>query len=438
MHRPNPARPLRALAASALVVGAIALGACSPPASSPSPSATDSSPAKPNAEEQRVAAAATKKVAAAQIAVSGLAEIVDGFRAALKGEKPDTVVETATKAGTDLWARAVATAQGTIAELPAAKDEDRGLYWARLTMRVALEDWAGGHGDRGARLADAVDALEYASRGYGDATFTADGARHVMLSGFDPFGDWKKEPFLSNPSGAIALHLDGRTIDTPQGPVVFQAVMLPVSWAEFDRGVVERAYAPVLAPGDADADVVATISQGVYPEFSIEQWAGAFRDGAPDNRGEGAPEGFREEVPAATGFPQPPKTLQFIETTLPYEAMIAAGTTPSAVKLNPIACTSKTEARGDDDTTCDIVPPAPDALAASGSGGAYLSNESMYRANRLRIGLGRDDVRGGHLHTPVPDYTGVDDTGRGEAFEAQRHAVVDQAQALLLAAATAG
>ena len=67
----------------------------------------------------------------------------------------------------------------------------------------------------------------------------------------------------------------------------------------------------------------------------------------------------------------------------------------------------------------------------AGGGGDYLSNESMYRANRLRLGLSATAVLGGHLHTPVLGQP-VDPTALTDAaFERDRRVIADQVAALV-------
>jgi hypothetical protein len=81
--------------------------------------------------------------------------------------------------------------------------------------------------------------------------------------------------------------------------------------------------------------------------------------------------------------------------------------------------------------------PSPDSTAAAGTGGDYLSNESMYRSNRLRQGLHAWDVPGGHLHISALTYPEDPGVVTDDAFEADRKAVVDQTVALVRAAAGA-
>ncbi len=81
--------------------------------------------------------------------------------------------------------------------------------------------------------------------------------------------------------------------------------------------------------------------------------------------------------------------------------------------------------------------PAPGSRAASAPGGNYLSNESMYRTNRLRLGAGLPQLPGGRLH--ISALVHPDDPGAltSPAFEADRQAVVDQTVALVEAAGRA-
>src|SRR5918998_1017780 len=81
--------------------------------------------------------------------------------------------------------------------------------------------------------------------------------------------------------------------------------------------------------------------------------------------------------------------------------------------------------------------PSEGSRAASGPGGNYLSNESMYRSNRLRIGMQAEDVPGGHLHISALVYPEDPAVLTGPEFEADRRAVVDQTIALVAAAGAA-
>jgi hypothetical protein len=86
----------------------------------------------------------------------------------------------------------------------------------------------------------------------------------VLVSGFDPFstansanspqppqaGDW-------NPSGSAALAMDGLTLNLGgRNRAAVEGVVMPVSFRQFDEGIVER----VINRADTDVDAVITVS----------------------------------------------------------------------------------------------------------------------------------------------------------------------------------
>ncbi|GMA29489.1 hypothetical protein [Arenivirga flava] len=411
-------RPLIALGAGALLVAGLA----APAQAAPSPRLETTGA---DVEEQRlplVRPRDSEPFSQRMIDGTGLAGTVDGFAAALAAAEPASVDELVRSTGRELWSGALEHAQDADA---AIRYEDRGLYWARLALREDLKAWAASGGVDQQRLTDLLQVLEEASRGLDELGFDADpGVTKVMISGFDPF---QLDDLLerSNPSGAAALSLSGRIIETDAGPVQIQAVVLPVTWSRFDGGIVEDAYGPQLQAGDAAPQMAMTISQG-RSGYDIERWASIWRGGFADNLNEE----FEGEAPDAPGWPQTVDGAQFIETTLPADAMLAAGTGPFAVQLNHGHAYSFAEDRTPfvEVGTTDTTPPPAGAFAVSGGGGDYLSNESMYRVNRLRVGLGLDEVAGGHLHVPVLDYMDL---------AANRATNVEQTQQLILAAAAA-
>jgi len=177
-----------------------------------------------------------------------------------------------------------------------------------------------------------------------------------------------------------------------------------------------------------------TISQGNRGVMNIEQWAGAWRGGSPDNNNEGV----AEPVPPAPRWPQPQPQPEFIETTLPWAAMVAAGTGPWPTALNPRLCEWPAGTRPDPAAVrCHNNGPTPGSQAQSGGGGNYLSNESMYRSNRLRLALGATDIPGGHLHISALVYPADPLVIIDEAFAADRAATIDQTVELVKAAASA-
>jgi pyrrolidone-carboxylate peptidase len=362
-------------------------------------------PAVPlSVEEQRLADGTTGPEL---VAGGGFAGLVAEFRATVCANGD------AVAAGRQLWRAAVDRAQGR--RDPGALDaaDDRPLYWARLQMSAALRRSPGG-------TPAVLRAFDRASRGVG----SAEPGVTALVSGFDPFGFFG-DLRPSNPSGSAALQLDGRTLETPAGPVTVRAVVFPVTWGAFDEGIVEEAFGPALRDGPPVALV--TISQG--GSFAVEQWAAGWRTDHPDNADVSAP----GPVPVAAGWPQAPETL--IETTLPADRMAAVD---PRVSVNPYYCVWPAgSAPGTGQRVCryDGTPPLPGETGAAGGGGDFLSNESMYRANRLRLGLGATGVRGGHLHippVPLPADGALSDAASTDA----RRAITELTIRLVGAAAT--
>ncbi|MEV7046281.1 hypothetical protein [Amycolatopsis sp. NPDC051061] len=387
-----------------------------------------SDPATPlTVEEQRLTAtlpAGGPAVGPELVRLAGLdpfvAEVKHDLCAARTPRRAERVV---TQAGDRLWRTAVDRAQGRRPDLGTLdRFDDRPLYWARLQLSSAIRQWTSFPSRRDALLT----AFDRGSRGLDDVRFPLGKTRRIMVSGFDPFQLDGPGITISNPAGASALQLDGRVLDTPSGPAVVQAVSFPVVWGYFDQGIVEAAYGTALRDRARRPDVVLTISQGRPGRFDVERWAGAWRGGFPDNNNVSVTGG----VPPAAGWPQP--DVQFIETTLPYARMLeVTGAYP--VNFNQAFCVWPDSAHpGVGTPVCRSDAPAPGEIAASGGGGNYLSNESMFRANRVRLGLGLTSVAGGHLHTPVLGQpTGLTDPD----FEARRQAIASEVIALTSAAA---
>ncbi|MBB4678264.1 hypothetical protein [Crossiella cryophila] len=358
------------------------------------------------------------------LAAGGFDGMVARFRARLCSVGAGGVRGAAAAAGTELWRGAVERAQGKRPGMGTlAVTDDRPLYWARLRMSALLRQWRPGvGGDRAVLLRE----FDRASRGVRSVDLPAGVARRVLVSGFDPFGFGDSDLRGGNPAGAAALRLDGTVVRTDNGPAVVEAVVLPVLWDAFADGVVEDAFGTAFRrPGRAPT-LIMTISQGAG--FNVERWAAGWRGGQPDNNDIGR----NGLVPATQGFPQP--GLSFVETSLPYARMVSAATGPDPVSLNQWFCYWPGQPGvGDSECRTEGTPP-PGAAAEMGSGGNFLSNESMYRANRVRIGLGAHGVPGGHLHVP-----GVQTPASGALtdaeFERRSAEVVGQIAALVGVAA---
>ncbi len=389
-------------------------------------------------EEQRIGLPLVEdgESAAAQfLRAAGVEEAVAQFSAELcAAQDLAAAEELVTRHGEALWELALARAQGEREIGTIDRYDDRPLYWARLHMTRAVRQWEAPVEMTVVQRNALVHLLDHASRGLTTIEWPQEpaGAKRVMISGFDTFS-LDQSLRNSNPSGATALQLDGQTLETDAGPVVVQSVVLPVNWTDFDEGIVEDAFGQVLVTGENRADLIMTISQTGRGKMDIEQWAANARGGFPDNNRNM----LFGPVSRPSHWPQPFDSPQWIETTLPYERMIAAGTGPWPVTLNDGICEwpagtfpSPSAVRCQDD-------PSEGSTAASGPGGSYLSNESMYRSNRLRIGLQAWDVPGGHLHISALEYPQDLSVLTSPEFEADRRAVVDQTIALVAAAGAA-
>ncbi|MFB7664146.1 pyroglutamyl peptidase [Kitasatospora sp. NPDC056138] len=362
----------------------------------------------------------------------GFARFAERFPATLHEARGVRAAERLVDAwGTALWQAAVDRAQGRWpggdgpGDGPAPGD-DRPLYWTRLAMADRLERWQPRFPVDRAALRT---RFEDASRGLRDNGFRPrPGVRRIFVSGFDPF-NLDRDVRTANPSGAAALALNGRRITLDDGTrAEVRAVVLPVRYADFDRGLVERAFAPRMAAGPRAADLITTISQGYPDRFTLEEWAGRARSADPHTDNDGLLSGGTRDRPVtAPGMGLGP---EFIRSTLPAGAMTAAADTPYPVLLN----SAVTEIPAGGTSPADRTDgPTPGARAVAGGGGGYLSNEVAYRSNRLRLEL-RPGLPGGHLHTPV--LTGLPADGTlltGPEFEANQAAITAEILAVLKA-----
>ncbi len=374
--------------------------------------------------------------AAAQfLRASGFDRLVTQFseqlRCALTLAQATEVVRTG---GQRLWDSAVARAQGRLELGTLDRYDDRPLYWARTSMTAAVRTLEADYLTMGAQRQGLIRLLDRNSRGMAPGAWPQDleSATRMMVSGFDVYS-LDESLRNSNPSGASALQLDGRTFSTAHGPVTVRAVILPVNYTDFDQGIVEDAFGPVLRTGDDRTDMIMTISMTARGRMDIEKWAANARGGSPDNNRNqhfGA-------VSRPSHWPQPFDSPDWIETTLPYEAMIAARTGPWPVVLREGICEWPAGTFPDPTQLRCQPDPSAGSTAAAGTGGDYLSNESMYRSNRLRWGLQAWDIPGGHLHISALEYPAQPEVLTDDAFEADRRAIVDQTIALVESAGTA-
>lgn len=108
--------------------------------------------------------------------------------------------------------------------------------------------------DGGARGMTTIDWSRVASDGLDPGAVI----RHVLVTGFDPYTGGPRPPTASdwNPSGAAVMRLDGEQLRVGAELVAIEGVVYPVSFAQFDTGIVER-----VVSGEApSADAVITVS----------------------------------------------------------------------------------------------------------------------------------------------------------------------------------
>ncbi|MFD3522825.1 pyroglutamyl peptidase [Streptomyces sp. NPDC058653] len=323
---------------------------------------------------------------------SGFDRVAPEFAASLRHAGSYAQAERAAVLhGERLWQRAVDRAQGRgPAGGELSRDDDRPLYWARLAMTRELRAWHAESGLSEAAGVRLLERLESASRGQDSMAFgdgRAKGLKRIVVTGFDPF-TLDRDIRISNPSGAVALALDGTVIRTADGPARVETAVFPVRWGDFADGTVERALRRALPR----ADLFVTVSQGRVGRIDVERYNGAWRGGFGDN------ENLSETglVPVKDPATQP----QWTVTSLPHAALVAADTGRFPVYDN----TSVTEIPAGG--TAPVVRPngpTPGSAARAGGGGDYLSNEIAYRATLLRDRLGLD-IPGGHVHTPVLEF----------------------------------
>lgn len=411
------------LAALALTSTALAPATAAPPGSARAADCFDTS-ADQTVEQARLDRRAPRLV----LARSGADARVEAFATALcrapAGPKARLVVQ---RHGSALWRWATARAQArtdVAGTLPGG--DDRPLYWARVAMTRLLTQWQAPEKLAPGTRERLLERLETTSRGQ-DTLRThraSDGrrVRQVVVTGFDPF-TLDQDTRIGNPSGAVALALDGREIRTKRGWIRIETAVFPVRWDDFADGEVERTLAPQVVRG---LDALVTVSQGRPDQFDLEVWNGDHRGGFADN------ENLERTgtIPIPEGYPTVTPQPEFTRTNLPVKRMKKRDTGDYRVLVNR-EITERDPATGEERTHTDGPTPGWEALV--GSPGDYLSNEIAYRATLLRDGAEADNV-GGHVHTPVlgvPRKHRISDRG----FVQRRDAIVEQTRALVRAAA---
>ncbi len=257
--------------------------------------------------------------------------------------------------GQKLWKAALDRVQGRKVEGTLPQSDDRMLYWARLTMTLALRQWKPDFALSPEQRAALELVFEKASRGQDSIDFP-EGPKYkrILVSGFDPFtlgqpgGDWQLSIRIGNPSGATILSLDGNTVALADGTTaVIRTFILPVNYGPFIAGMQEDTLGPWFKSGAKRVDASITVSQG-RNQFDLELYNGRYHMSSAGND---------NVMPACSdrgGFPasldcdiHPPERWlgyaskpwqrdappQFTSASLPFQKMIDANT--GAGILNP-------------------------------------------------------------------------------------------------------
>jgi pyrrolidone-carboxylate peptidase len=310
--------------------------------------------------------------------------------------------------GTRLWQQAVRDVQSGFID-------DRPLYWGRLMMqnqlsqlraRFSVADW---------QKAILQKTIEKASRGLSDIQFSPANDINILLTGFDPFF-LDKDISQSNPSGVVALALDGYRFTVNGKKVQIETAMIPVRFNDFDMGLIESLLTPWYR--NRQVQMVLTVSMG-RDGFDLERFPGL-------NRSAQAPDNLNAFTHATPKQPKPPQLNgrqlmgpEFVEFSLPASAMMAV--------KGPFAITDNhqvtTLAKGQFNATS--LAGLESEVSVEGSGGGYLSNEISYRSLLLKQQFGLS-IPIGHIHTPKV-------SGHDPLNEAK---IVEQVRAMIEAAAS--
>lgn len=352
--------------------------------------------ALPTSEERRlfptsVANAANPTVPVKLVVGAGFEPLLPAFTRALATARNLRRAKQIVRIhGRKLWQAATGRAQG-------ADSDDRPTYWARLQMTRALRQWQPAFGLTDIQRTELLELFERASRGMETASFGREAdVKRILISGFDPFGFPNPSGDIrqSNVSGAAALALDGQRLVQGGVSAQIEAVVFPVRYADFNRGMVESHLRPHLT-GPRPPHLVMSISQGT--QFELEEWAGRRRSTGT----------FRENLGLTSGTPTQPVEPPGLATGPEF----LRHTVPSSMLGSMRGALGRTAATPGETTVLDLPqgaaqprtspagPPPNAGLAVEGSGGGFLSNEIFYRNSLLRTTTG-SDVPMIHLHTP--------------------------------------
>lgn len=155
--------------------------------------------------------------------------------------------------------------------------------------------------------------LDYAARGATTIQWDRQGGavRRVLVAGFDPFASPGMAPAETdwNPSGSAVMQLDGQTLTVGNEVVAIEGVVYPVSFAQFDRGIVERVVSE--QGGNVDAIITVSMDGTLQPgtPLQIERYAAGVRNAdtlSPVPEVEEPMEAGLVRIPTSSGGQGPP------------------------------------------------------------------------------------------------------------------------------------
>lgn len=266
--------------------------------------------------------------------------------------------------------------------------DDRPLYWARLRIEKQLADYAAAHQWSDTQYTRYWQLVEETSRGRTDIHFKPNIDKRILLTGFDPFF-LDRHLNQSNPSGVVALLLDGTTLTYQGITAQIETVLVPVRFADFDDGTIESLLTPMMASGEVD--MVLTVSMG-REAFDLEHFPAK-------NRSANAPDNLNHYTGATQTAPKPPALAgaplngpEFVEFSLLWQAMQQA---KGAYPIHDNRALRTLSGK----TTANTLAELEGEVSVQGSGGGYLSNEISYRSIVVRNQVA-PTLPVGHIHTP--------------------------------------
>lgn len=304
--------------------------------------------------------------------------------------------------------------QQAVADVQSGHPDDRPLYWTRLQMRQTLASADTAKPLQPWQQQVLLNAVEKASRGMSDIKFDEDAQIRILVTGFDPFF-LDRNIGQSNPSGLVALSLDGYQFEINGKRAQIETAMIPVRFTDFDQGLIESLLTPIYR--DSQVDMLVTVSMG-RDQFDLERFVARNRSAAaPDNRN--LLTGASKTAPKAPEFQgKRLKGPEFIEFSLPASAMLPVKGLWSVNDNHNVTTLERGE------FAAESIGQLIDQTSVEGGGGGYLSNEISYRSLRLKH-LMNSNIPTGHIHTP-----------RVKVYDKEaEQAIVRQTRDLLMAAA---